>query len=733
MSKPLEEMTDAELDALLEKPAAKEIDYDSLSDSDLDALLAEQETASAPDDDGIMGLASSIGRGALDGVISLGNTIDSFTAAPVRKGLDSLKTKGPGAALSDAWAQFGEDPATAPTGPEVARAYGVSSKPVVDPEGLEFEADPIAFRDKQFWSQVPQDKLYGFGVDFGADITNVIPFGTIAKGLSKGSAALAKGATTGAALGADLVTGTKVATKAVDATEKGVGSAVKALGTVLKPGRAEDFPKFLRIAEENGIPADLLPPSIEFGAESFPARASRQRAEGVLGQPFLEKHRAGHEAVQDAFTRKIEIIGNGRPLDPIEAGEHLRSAYDKGLNNFFASMEITYNSMMDAIPGMQLTEPALRKLDSKLNGIERAAKGMVSRGMSKTTKTQGKQLLAAVEAARNANGSYKQTIEAMQDIGREAFRSENIYADIPPDVQKLQDIYFTMRDGVVDTVEAYAGKPVAKVLRENNAAMSDILGDKSLVGGVIGNRRMAPEKVFQSLIMNGDSKRIQALKKIMSPEDFQALKGAFLENLVKRDPDGTFTFGNLRNVLRTKKSVISSLFDPDEVRQVSELIDLGESFGPAILSSSGTGASNVFKSLPSAIGEAVTNDTIIEQVMESARIGKPLASEAPGFVSPAAAGAAKAAPAYVPTKPPNFYERNIQRSRPGNLLKGAQMGAVMSYPREEYEGYRGDQVVDLMPEEIESYRLEINNSNLDSVERAKRLNLMNKYGKRPVQ
>ena len=66
------------------------------------------------------------------------------------------------------------------------------------------------------------------------------------------------------------------------------------------------------------------------------------------------------------------------------------------------------------------------KLDTALAGIEKRAKGLVSRGITKTDKEQGAQLLRAVSAVRKSNGSFKQTVEALDMIGKSAFSKSMI-------------------------------------------------------------------------------------------------------------------------------------------------------------------------------------------------------------------------------------------------------------------------------------------------------------------
>jgi hypothetical protein len=59
--------------------------------------------------------------------------------------------------------------------------------------------------------------------------------------------------------------------------------------------------------------------------------------------------------------------------------------------------------------------------------------------------------------------------------------------------------------------------------------------------------------------------------------------------------------------------------NPGEAQDILELTDLGTRFGTPILSTSGTGASNRLRNLPTAIADSLLDDTAIEKLKLSAR------------------------------------------------------------------------------------------------------------------
>lgn len=368
-------------------------------------------------------------------------------------------------------------------------------------------------------------------------------------------------------------------------------SAKSRLKSYWSPDVDSKFHEFVEIAKKNGIDPSTLPESIKFGPDSSASRASRAIAEGRFGEETLKRFHRGIEQVQNAFNRKIEKYSGGLPVDEVTAGKVLRDSYDEGVSRFFDKMDITHNTIMDMAPGLQMTPSAMEKINSSLAGIEKFAKGRLIRGVTDTQRGQAKQLLSAAEAIRSSNGSYKQTVEALRDIGEAAFQSKNSLADTPVDVQKMRKIYNDLNLGLIDTVKSTLGKDIASSLVANNKSMSEFFSDNSLVSRLMGDKAIAPEKAFRSLILNGDSERINVLKRILPPEKWNYFKGAVLENIIKRDPEGGFAFKQLHNTLRNKSSALEAIFEPTEFIENADLVRLGDRFGSPVLSSSGTGAS----------------------------------------------------------------------------------------------------------------------------------------------
>lgn len=453
--------------------------------------------------------------------------------------------------------------------------------------------------------------------DFVRDVAAGTAMGAVGGGIAKGGEKLIKGVRSGISnlsrKGADEALDTTVQTFAKESgsapvddpnvIKEAAESARARLKSFLNPEVDPSFEEFAEIARKNGIDPNVLPESVKFGPDSSASRAARNLAEGRFGEETLKRFNQTLDQVRDAYDRKIVNYSKGAPVDEITAGKVLRDAYDEGVTKFFDQMDFTHNNIIDQVPGFQLTEASLKKIDSALNGVEKFAKGRMLRGVTETQRGQGQQLMNAVEAIRAGNGSYKQTVEALRDIGEAAFQSKNSLSDVPVDTAKMRKLYNDLNEGLLDTVRSELGDDVADSLVANNKAMSEFFGEKSLISRVMGDKAIAPENAFKSLVLSGDSQKIAALKKIIPPEKWEYLKGAVLENLVKRDPESNFTFRQLHNSMRNKASTLSSIFEPQELMENAGLVRLGDRFGSPVLSTSGTGASLSFQDL----GKSATN------------------------------------------------------------------------------------------------------------------------------
>lgn len=157
----------------------------------------------------------SLGAQFLDGLVSVGKKVDSYTGAPTRAAISSLQNEveSPGKAIGAFARQFGEDPDRAPTGKSIVMKAGVPDRDIAlqskapasgDADYYRFHNDP-KFREQYLKSgkgssmTVNPAGIAGLGMDIVADPTNVIPVSAMSKGIATGAAKLTSKAVNAAA------------------------------------------------------------------------------------------------------------------------------------------------------------------------------------------------------------------------------------------------------------------------------------------------------------------------------------------------------------------------------------------------------------------------------------------------------------------------------------------------------------------------------------------------------
>jgi hypothetical protein len=584
-------------------------------------------------------------------VAGVGRKVDSVTGAPARKALGTMQDGGD---LIDAakagWEQFGSDPEAAPTGKEIAAKAGFSTEQTIPAPWVELDQKGLKM------GKFSPAGAAGLAVDVVVDPTNFIPVTKIAKGAGTlASKAVGKGTDIGTSVLAgavDAVTGTAVAGNTVKAGKEQIRAAKLALSDLFNPKRADDYTDYARIAERNGIPVSDLPEAVEFGPDSIITRASRVRAEGPLGQADLEKFRQVTEKTKRATEAKVQAIGGGRILRPEEAGQLIREGYDQAVDRLMRGSSDTYRSISAANPGLLLNADEAAKLGDKLEELGKFAESRVKMGMTSAQKSQAKQLQEAVDSLRQAMSEgweqgtnvavgrplFDDMVQRLQILGEAAFKKQGGLDLDPPDLKRLRGLYGDMREAIIGTIEKdlKGGSELAQRLRENNAAISKFLDERSPLEAVLGNKNLADENVYRRLVADGDTTKIEALRQILTPDQLQQLKGTFLDGLIAKDLDGDFTFGSTVTRMKTKQTNLEALLSPEEIKEFADLVRLGDRYGTPIMSTSGTGASNIFKNIKEGVTNSIVSESFIKSLKNRARQAPP--PKKPGTTVPTPVG-----------------------------------------------------------------------------------------------
>ncbi|HLP41569.1 MAG TPA: hypothetical protein VK465_08695 [Fibrobacteria bacterium] len=610
---------------------------------DPDAYLAEK--AGAEPQGG--GFLAGMGKVAQDYILPsaafVGRQIDRVTTAPARAAIGEVQAarearggreEGLGKFLDPQeyadigrfglgyLKNFGRDPDKAPTPQETAESYGIPRTPLSEvlPSFYSETGEGVRLKKGGLF-----DPTASGAAGMAAEIAAPLPGLGAVKGAvgatGRAVAPVAKMAAEGGARAVDFATGTKAGTKTLGAAKtlgKSIDETTEGLKSMMKAKQADDFGESVKTAIANGIDPKLLPEAVEFGPSSVVSRSARVKAEGPLGQPMLEKFEQGHRAVQDAITRDVQKIAGGRLLNPVEAGEAMREGFNAGVDRAFSEVATSHNQILQAAPDLRLTPERIQSLASTLQDMEAWAQRKIDLGSTKTAKTQGRQILEAVASIRKSGESYRGALDALREIGATAFKSTNTAADIAPDIARYRQLYGALNDAMIGTVDDAFDAGTAQALRESNAAMSKIFGDKSLLGK-LGEKNLSGEELFRALAKGGSTKEIQALKEYLTPEQLAGVKGAFLHDMVKLNPQGEFTFRSTFNRLRDNWDTAEALFEPGELDNFVSLLRLGDKFGPAVMSTSGTGASNAFMDFFRTARDRGTDALITEPIKKKAR------------------------------------------------------------------------------------------------------------------
>ncbi len=545
------------------------------------------------------------GGGAVMNLLGAGGSfIDRFTGAPARAGLEGIisgtkespkqlpliqrlgagTTKG----IEAFTGQFGRDPSKAPTGKQIAsEELGLSTETLGTKTGgaVPFGVSPAG--------------IAGLTIDVTADPTNLVPVGTAAKTVAKtGKKIFGGGGNVGGGL-VDIVTGTKLGTGLTDAVGAGFKKAGEVTGAPFISKEAPDFKKFAEISLRNNIDVEDLPTSVKFGKGSAASKQERFRAQGVgtEADEITFNFEKKKQQVNDAIVNEVDKLSGKLKLDAKNAGLLIRDGWSKRVSNVMDDLEVRYDNAV-ADPRALIEDQAFIKMDTALNKIKKDATRRAKPHRGEATVKSNEEILGWINAIESGNGSYKQTLEIMRDLGEEAFKAPNPLI-AGADKAELKKMYFALRDGLTDTA-MFHNPTVGEQLIKNNEILSGLIGEKNTLSKVIGNPNLDDAQLFKSLVQNGNANDYAALKSFFSPDELQAIKGAFINETMNADGfTDIIRAKSTRNTLNRKKTALVELFEEGELQNFNDLLELSDRLGIDVLSTSGTGSTiQILKEAP---------------------------------------------------------------------------------------------------------------------------------------
>lgn len=592
------QLSDEELEAIA---GAEQEDFSSLSDEELQALASMDDSAGGGGMISQKDLYETVGLGDPTGLLERGggllqtavDAIDSVAGAPTRSAIYELQESGSLGEAGDAYLrQFGTTEG-APSGRDIAEKAG-------------FEGDTAGW--------------LGFGVDMAADPL-MLPAPMLKGALSLGPKALGKTvALTDKGLRFVPLAG-KPYGVASDLVQSGAKGAKNIKEYVFSGKFAPDYEILKSKAAEIGIGEELLPDTIKYGADTFLGKASVAKMENVAGFGMLNRYKNGLSKIRAAFDDRLRQFSRSEILDPIRAGENIREGAEKGIKSFWQNHKIRHTQIVEMAPDLRVPEKALAGVELKLGELQKWALGKAGSDNDKLV-AQAEHILRATHNLdrRLAAGdiSYSQLYDNLRNIADATFDRYTIRDTMySPDYKKLREIYFTLDDALIKTVRSEISPKIAEELKRSNKAITQYFKDDKVIGRFIRDDKVSPEKLFQTLVKNGDSRKIKALRNIMDEQSFNALKGAFVDSL-KRTAADEWGFQSMQSALRNKLGPASELFTPTELKELDEILELGKAWGPEKLSSANTSQGNIFASLKNSLFNVMANDSIVNMAKKQA-------------------------------------------------------------------------------------------------------------------
>lgn len=573
----------------------------------------------ALDSSQITKVAKTVGGVAVKTAAFGGGLVDRVAGAPVRSAVGAgLAGQSP---LSAYVEQFGGDPAKAPTGKDLAAQMGLSTEATLDAPLIFNPFDPAQ-------KKVSPAGVAGFGLDIATDPTTYIGPGAFIKGGAKGLGKAGMAGVKMAAKGTDIVTGTKAATKLLEGTEGAVKGVGLAAHEMFNPKVAADFPELAKIGESAGISPKDLPKSVEFGPDSSVSWAERGLYERPAGEAQRVKFHAVQQKVRDAFDQKVTQIGGGVVPTRVEAGNMLRKSYDDAITAHMSNQANSYKAVAGDLANVPIDDKVRGPIEQVLQKYRDKAGSMIEfktnpeTGMiEKVPNAEGANLLLQLEGVAANTNTLGNLGDALKIVGAEAYRTRTL-AMPPADVATLRQLYRDLSNGFVDTVKEINPERGAKLV-EHNKRMHDVLKKRELVEDIIKNVDKDPDQVFKAL-MEGNTNRLQAVKELLPPEEFQALKATLVDGMRRETASGDWTFGRLHQQMRDKRKFLEVALEPGELKTLDEFSRLGNRLGEPRLSTSGTGASianqNIFKRGLEELKAGVANQTFVDSAAARGRL-----------------------------------------------------------------------------------------------------------------
>lgn len=267
--------------------------------------------------DGLIQQPAKFETGRERGLLS---NIESVTSSPLRKYIYEKLNKNPDA-FGSAWDQVGKDPATSPSGFDIAKKLGATDKPIMDQTQLDDmsgDMSPAEIAASSPFTKISRAQMLGVGADLALDPTNYIPGEALAKAGGMGLGIIKK-------INSPLLHGTEEAFKLAEMLPSRGGHVGPGAYFTTHEGSARNFGQnIVKASADNhriidltrADNKDLMKVAKELGVDEDVAQRLLAKGENrTADQKFY--------TLQDAHISKVDpdykLIGNERAQSLINA------------------------------------------------------------------------------------------------------------------------------------------------------------------------------------------------------------------------------------------------------------------------------------------------------------------------------------------------------------------------------------------------------------------------------
>lgn len=447
----------------------------------------------------------------------------------------------------------------------------------------------------------------------------------------------------------------------------GVGKAFETLESLpeatwqayldMKPKIRSKFIEQYALANQVGIDPNLLAENarLMYGPDAFVTKAKATRSE-VFSAKEAERFDELQAQIAKAAKKQAEAASGGKlsTSDPVGVGNSIKRAFNQKVNELFDSTTVRYSQLPEVIPSKSLDKDSSKTLYDILGDRLKIEEKNFKLAPGKAAEAPHAANIDAITKVRNNIfervpkkesfigkvfrqiqgkpvpteevfiGDLEQAIDQMQEIGREAYKSQSYFGTgaVPASKSLLKDLYTDIRSVIIETVQKER-PDLVKGLLDSNAKQKKFFDSVKPIAEIVQDRAIAPEQVYERLVSSSDSLNLEALKFLTKDtEAFNMIRGQMLFDQIKQSGQEVPLYNTILKGMQTTdtKRVLNTFKYGDQadepIKLFEDIIRLGRDIGAKKFNPSGSGTlmkiATAFEKPVEAIKGIVTGRTSLD-------------------------------------------------------------------------------------------------------------------------